>query len=99
MRFYQIIVLVFLGFCASNMETPPSARKRGFKLEFVGDISDEHAHQCRLIGVFLFIKHFHETLQMNFSVFHKRDAKYLSSMCVSAGLSELLFRTFTKSCL
>ena len=36
MRFYQIIVL--LGICASNIETPPSARKRGFKLEFVGDI-------------------------------------------------------------
>ena len=37
MRFYQIIALVVLGFCASNMETPPSAQKRGFKLEFVGD--------------------------------------------------------------
>ena len=41
MRFYQIIVLVLLGFCASNMETSPSVRKRSFKLEFVGDNSEK----------------------------------------------------------
>ena len=48
MRFYQIILLVILGFCASNMETPPSARKRGFKLEFVGDNSEKETLRSKI---------------------------------------------------
>ena len=47
-KFHQIIVLVLLGFCASNMETPPSARKRGFKLEFVGDNSEEETLRSKI---------------------------------------------------
>ena len=48
MRFFQIIVLVLLGFCASNMETPPSARKRDFKLEFVGDNSEKETLRSKI---------------------------------------------------
>ena len=48
MRFYQIMVLVHLRFCASNMETPPSARKRGFKLEFVGDNLDKETLRSKI---------------------------------------------------
>ena len=48
MRLYQIIVLVLLGIYASNMETPPSARKRGSKLEFVGDNSEKKTFRTKI---------------------------------------------------
>ena len=59
MRFYQIIVLV-LGFCASNMETPPSARKRGLKLEFVGDNSEKENLRSKIQKIFAFLTDLHE---------------------------------------
>ena len=83
MRFYQIIVLVLLGFCASPMETPPSARKRGFKLEFVGDISVSMHISAGLSEFSFFIKHFHETLQMNFSGCLIKEMRNIRRACAS----------------
>ena len=40
MQFHRVLVFFLLDYYAANMNIPPSARKRGFKLEFPGDDSE-----------------------------------------------------------
>ena len=40
MQFHRVLVFFLLGYYTANMNTPPSARKRGFKLEFPGGDSE-----------------------------------------------------------
>ena len=37
MKFHSILVFLLVGFYTETIDTPPSTRKRGFKLEFPGD--------------------------------------------------------------
>ena len=40
MQFHRVLVFFLLGYYTANMNTPPVARKRGFKLELLGDDSE-----------------------------------------------------------
>ena len=57
MRFYQIIVLVLLGFVLQTWKHLLQREKRGFKLEFVGDNSEKENLRSKIQK----IKHLLET--------------------------------------